>query len=58
MHQKSGRRFTKTLAGLVGFMAKNFRDTLTHTPIVELLSFVRRDYHPESLIDDAHVTTI
>lgn len=58
LHQKTGRKIAKTLLGLGSFMAKNFRDTMTHTPIVELLSFVRRDYHPESLIDDAHVSGI
>lgn len=58
LHQKTGRKYVKTLLALGGFMAKNFRDTMTHTPVVELLSFVRRDYHPESLIDDAHVSGI
>jgi predicted metal-dependent hydrolase len=58
LHRKTGRKFTKTLAGLGSFVAKNFRDTLTHTPLVELLSFVRRDYHPESLVDDAHASGV
>lgn len=56
LHQKTGKRFLKTWAGLAGFVFKNFRDTLTHTPVTELFSFVRRDYHPESLIDDVHMT--
>lgn len=58
LHQKTGRHFAKTFFSLSAFMARNFRDTLTYTPIVELLSFVRRDYHPESLIDDAHVSGV
>jgi predicted metal-dependent hydrolase len=56
LHQKTGRRFIRTWACLTNFVVKNFKDTLVHTPIVELFSFVRHDYHPESLIDDAHTT--
>jgi len=53
LHQKTGRNFAQTLAGLGGFVAKNLTDMLTHTPIVELLSFVRRDFHPKFLVDDS-----
>jgi predicted metal-dependent hydrolase len=51
-YQKTGKKLVTTLFNLIGFMLKNFRDTLTHTPIVELLMFVRRDYHPDTLVDD------
>lgn len=54
LHQKTGRRFLKTWMCLSSFALKNCKNTLTHTPVTELLSFVRQGYHPESLIDDAH----
>jgi len=54
LHQKTGRRFLKTWASLMNFIVNNFQNTLAYTPVIELFSFVRRDYHPESLIDDAH----
>lgn len=53
LHRKTGRNFAKTLAGLGGFVAKNLRDMLTHTPVIELLSFVCRDFHPKFLVDDS-----
>jgi predicted metal-dependent hydrolase len=55
LHRKMERHFIPTILALSGFTAKNLKDTLTHTPVAELLSFVRRDFHPESLIDDAQV---
>ncbi len=55
LHQKTGRNFAKTLACLGSFVAKNLMDMLTHTPIIELLSFVRRDFHPRFLVDDSLV---
>lgn len=52
LHQKTGRNFARTLLGLGGFVAKNLMDMLTHTPVIELISFVRRDFHPKFLVDD------
>lgn len=58
LHQKTGKKFLKTLGALVGFVGKNLKDTLTHTPLVELLSFVRRDFHPKYLVDDSQLTEV
>ncbi len=54
LHRKTGRRFLRTWACLSRFALKNCKSTLTHTPVSELLSFVRQGYHPESLIDEVH----
>lgn len=58
LHQKTGGSFVKTLSGLSGFVAKNIWDTLTHTPVVELFSFVRRDFHPRYLVNDDHTVCV
>jgi predicted metal-dependent hydrolase len=58
LHQKTDRNFAKTFVGLAGFVAKNLMDTLTHTPVTELLSFVRRDFHPKALIDDSQLNGV
>jgi predicted metal-dependent hydrolase len=51
LHRKTGKRLGKTIAGLLGFVAKNLKDTLMSTPIVELFSFARKDFHPVFLSD-------
>lgn len=58
LHRKTGKRYFRTGAGLAAFVAKNLKDTLTRTPIAELFSFVRRDFHPVSLIDDSAVNRL
>lgn len=58
LHRKMKCRFVPTLLALSGFTAKNMKDTLTHTPVRELLSFVRRDFHPEFLLDDGQASKV
>jgi len=58
LHQKTGKRIIKTWASLMIFLTNNFQNTLAHTPFIDLFSFVRRDYHPESLIDDTHTKQV
>lgn len=58
LYRKTGKSLTKTLAGLTGFVAKNLRDTLMSTPIVEFFSFARKDFHPEFLINERQATSV
>lgn len=58
LHQKTNRRLGKTLSGLFGFVAGNFVGTLTNTPVAELFSFVRKDFHPKHLIDDSQLAGV
>ncbi len=51
LHRKTGKRFGKTIAGLAAFTANNIKNTLMSTPIVELFSFARKDFHPVFLSD-------
>ena len=57
LHQKTGKNLMQTVRGLGRFVAKNFRDTLLSTPFTDIFSFVRRDFHPEFLVDDRQITS-
>jgi len=55
LYQKTGKRFAKTVILLGSFVIKNLVSTLAQTPMVELFSFTRGDFHPALLIDDSKV---
>ena len=52
LHRKTGRRLTHTLRALAGFVVSSRSDIASYTPLSELFSFVRRDYHPDELVED------
>ena len=52
LHKKSDHKISKTLGAICGFVKKNTRDALRYTPVVDLFSFARRDFHPEFLVND------
>lgn len=58
LHRKTGRKLGATVRGLAGFVANNFKGTLTNTPVTELFSFVRQDFHPRHLIDDSQLAGV
>lgn len=51
VHCKTERKFLNSAALLLKFVGRNLQKTLSGLPISELLSFARRDYHPEHLLD-------
>lgn len=51
LHRKLGKLST-TLTALAGFAIKNHSDIQSYSPLAELFSFVRRDYHPDHLGDE------
>ena len=53
LHRKTGRRPARTLYALLGFVLNNRTDIASYSPLRELFSFVRRDYHPDELIEDS-----
>lgn len=53
LYRKSGRRLPHTLYSLLGFVLNNRSDIASYSPLRELFSFVRRDYHPDELVEDS-----
>ena len=51
LHRKTGN-LRRTLAALARFAVGNRSDIAAYSPLPELFSFARRDYHPDHLIDD------
>lgn len=51
LHRKTGKLST-TLTSLAVFAIKNRSAIQSYSPLAELFSFVRKDYHPDHLIDD------
>lgn len=51
LHRKTGS-LRHTLAALVGFAAGKRADIAAYSPLPELFSFARRNYHPDHLVDD------
>lgn len=51
LHRKTGS-LRRTLAALARFTAGNRADIAAYSPLPELFSFARRDYHPDHLVDD------
>jgi len=51
LHRKTGS-LRRTLLALAGFAAGNRSDIAAYSPLTELFSFARRDYHPDHLVDD------
>jgi predicted metal-dependent hydrolase len=49
LHRKTGGRFAATLAGLV---ARQHEPSGAGSTLKDLFRYVRRDYHPQQLIDD------
>lgn len=51
LHRKTGS-LRRTLAALARFAVGNRSDISAYSPLPELFSFARRDYHPDHLVDD------
>ena len=51
LHRKTGSLY-RTLAALARFAIGNRSDIAAYSPLPELFSFARRDYHPNHLVDD------
>lgn len=51
LHRKLGK-ISATLTALAGFALKNHSAIQSYSPLAELFSFVRRDYHPDHLVDE------
>lgn len=51
LHRKTGS-LRRTLAALARFVVGNRSDIAAYSPLPELFSFARRDYHPDHLVDD------
>jgi predicted metal-dependent hydrolase len=54
LHKKSDKSIAKTLSIIYNFAKKNARDAFRYTPMAELFSFARKDFHPEFLVKDTH----
>lgn len=52
LYRKAGKRLTHTLYALLGFVLNNRSDIASYSPLRELFSFIRRDYHPDELVED------
>lgn len=52
LHRKTGKRPAHTLRALAGFVLCNHSDIANYSPLRELFSFARRDYHPDELVAD------
>ncbi|HZW26419.1 MAG TPA: metal-dependent hydrolase [Gallionella sp.] len=51
LHRKTGG-LGRTLAAIARFAAGNRADITAYSPLPELFSFARRDYHPDHLVED------
>ncbi|MCK9201824.1 MAG: metal-dependent hydrolase [Gallionella sp.] len=51
LHRKTGS-LRRTFAALARFAVGNRADVTAYSPLPELFSFARHDYHPDHLIDD------
>lgn len=51
LHRKTGS-LRRTIAALARFAVGNRADIAAYSPLPELFSFARRDYHPDHLVDD------
>ncbi len=51
VHRKT-RSLTATLTALGGFAFRNRSDIKAYSPLSELFSFTRRNYHPDQLVDE------
>lgn len=51
LHRKTGN-LGRTLTELARFAVSNRSDIAAYSPLMELLAFARRDYHPDHLVDD------
>lgn len=49
LHRKTGKQPGITLAALARFPVRNRADIHAYSPLPDLFSFVRRDYHPDRL---------
>ncbi len=52
LYRKTGRHVTATLTALAGFVMRNRIGIHVYSPLGELFSFVRSDFHPDRLIDE------
>jgi len=57
LHRKTGS-LRRTLAALARFAMGNRADIAAYSPLPELFSFARRDYHPNHLVDDGLAVAI
>lgn len=51
LYRKRNRRLSGTLSALTGFALKRLTSLGSYSPLPELYSFVRRNYHPDRLLD-------
>lgn len=49
LYRKQNYRWSATLAALVGFVRQDSADLRAYSPLTDLFSFIRRDYHPDQL---------
>lgn len=52
LYRKTEQSLARTLHSLLGFVLHNRSDIASYSPLRELFSFVRRDYHPDELVED------
>ncbi|MDP2142622.1 MAG: metal-dependent hydrolase [Gallionella sp.] len=57
LQRKTGN-LRRTLAALARFAMGNRSDITAYSPLTELFSFARRDYHPDHLVDDGLAVAI
>jgi len=51
LYRKNGRSLSATFKSLGRSIRNNWRDIKTSTPVSAIFAFVRRDYHPDSLLE-------
>jgi predicted metal-dependent hydrolase len=55
LYRKKNYRIMSTLGALTHFTFRHLVCARTYTPLREIFAFVRRDYHPDQLIDNSSV---